>query len=226
MLDADKGGYFRIAPDRDDYVSKQLYLPDNALLITRFMTPDGVGEVQDFMPVIEGKPTDRHRIVRRLRVARGTMRFVLDIQPRFDYGRAKHTVEVTEHGALFRSGSMELTLNGSGKRDPGDPEAAVPERVGDGLRVTVNMHEGQTGGVVLESMGGQPKAMRPAEVTRLSDDTGRFWRNWLNQSTLSGPVAGDGLPVRDDTQADDLRADRGAGGRRDHGPARGARRGA
>jgi GH15 family glucan-1,4-alpha-glucosidase len=54
LLDADKGGYFRIAPDRDDYVTKQLYFPDNAMLITRFMTPDGVGEVQDFMPVIEG----------------------------------------------------------------------------------------------------------------------------------------------------------------------------
>jgi GH15 family glucan-1,4-alpha-glucosidase len=186
LLDADKGGYFRIAPDRDDYVSKQLYLPDSALLITRFMTPDGVGEVQDFMPIIEGRATDRHRLVRRLRVARGTMRFVLDIQPRFDYGRAKHTVEVTENGVLFRSGAMELTLHGFGRRDPGDPEAGKAERHGDGLRTTITMHEGQTAGVVLESMGGQPKAIRPAEVTRLSDDTGRFWRNWLNRSTYQG----------------------------------------
>ena len=134
LLDADRGGYFRISPDRDDYVSKQLYLPDNALLITRFMTPDGVGEVQDFMPVIEGRATDRHRLVRKLRVARGTMRFVVDIQPRFDYGRAKHTIEVSENGAVFRSGTMELTLHTSGRRDPGDPEAANVERVGDGLR--------------------------------------------------------------------------------------------
>ena len=63
------------------------------MLITRFMTPDGVGEVHDFMPVIEGRPTDRHRLVRQLRVTRGIMRFELDLQPRFDYGRAKHTVE-------------------------------------------------------------------------------------------------------------------------------------
>ena len=186
LLDADKGGYFRIAPDRDDYVSKQLYLPDNALLITRFMTADGVGEVQDFMPIIEGRPTDRHRIVRRLRVARGSMRFVLDIQPRFDYGRAKHTVEITENGALFRSDSMDLTLSVAGKRDPSDPEVAVPERVGDGLRAVVTMHEGQIGGVVIESNGGQPKAIRTGEITRLSDDTSRFWRGWLNQSTYQG----------------------------------------
>ncbi len=186
LVDADRGGYFRISPDRDDYVSKQLYLPDNALLITRFMTPDGVGEVQDFMPVIEGKATDRHRLVRKLRVARGTMRFVIDIQPRFDYGRAKHTIDLTENGAVFRSGAMELTLHTSGRRDPGDPEAAAPERVGDGLRATVDMHEGQVAGIILESNGGQPKAIRPAEVNRLSDDTGRFWRNWLNRSTYQG----------------------------------------
>jgi GH15 family glucan-1,4-alpha-glucosidase len=109
LLDADGGGYFKIAPDRDDYVTSQLYFPDTAMLITRFMTPDGVGEVLDFMPVIEGKPADRHRLVRSLRVARGSMRFVMDLQPRFDYGRAKHTVDVSETGAVFRSEGMELT---------------------------------------------------------------------------------------------------------------------
>ena len=77
LLDANRGGYYKIAPDRDDYVSKQLYLPDTAVLVTRFMTPDGVGEVHDFMPVIEGPATDRHRLVRNIRVVRGTMRFAI-----------------------------------------------------------------------------------------------------------------------------------------------------
>jgi GH15 family glucan-1,4-alpha-glucosidase len=186
LLDADKGGYFRIAPDRDDYVSKQLYFPNNAMLITRFMTPDGVGEVQDFMPVIEGKATGRHRLVRQLRVARGAMKFVLDVQPRFDYGRAKHTIDITDNGALFRSDTMELTLHTFGRRPAGDQYAVTIERRGDGLRATITMHEGQTGGVVLESMGGQPRALRPGDLTRLADDTARFWRNWLNQTTYQG----------------------------------------
>jgi GH15 family glucan-1,4-alpha-glucosidase len=43
LLDADGGGYFRIAPAAESYVSKQLYFPGTAMLITRFMTPDGVG---------------------------------------------------------------------------------------------------------------------------------------------------------------------------------------
>src|SRR5712664_160182 len=67
LLDAEHGGFFKLAPDTSDYVVKQLYFPNTAMLITRFMTADGVGEVTDFMPVIEGGPTDRHRLVRHLR---------------------------------------------------------------------------------------------------------------------------------------------------------------
>jgi len=60
LLDAGRGGFYRIAPDRDDYVSRQLYLPDTAILVTRFMTPDGVGEVHDFMPPAGGAAPGRH----------------------------------------------------------------------------------------------------------------------------------------------------------------------
>src|SRR5215475_1814993 len=50
ILDAGRGGLFRIAPDGDGWTSKQLYLPDTNVLITRFLMPGGVAEVKDFMP--------------------------------------------------------------------------------------------------------------------------------------------------------------------------------
>jgi GH15 family glucan-1,4-alpha-glucosidase len=186
VLDAEKGGYFRVRPAADKYVTKQLYFPNTAMLITRFMTPDGVGEVLDFMPVIEGAPTDRHRLVRFLRVARGTMQFVVEVQPRFDYGRAGHTVETTDVGAVFRStGGMELTLHSAGGRAA---QERVPlERSGDGLRATFTMREGESGrGVILESMGGTPQALPPAELQRLASDTAAYWKAWLNRSTYTG----------------------------------------
>ncbi len=87
LLDQERGGRFRIAPSNEEYVTKQLYFPDTAILITRFMTPDGVGEVVDFMPIATPeRATDRHRIVRLVRVVRGEMEFVLECEPRFDYG--------------------------------------------------------------------------------------------------------------------------------------------
>jgi pentatricopeptide repeat protein len=188
LLDAENGGHFRISPVADSYVSKQLYFPNTAMLITRFMTPDGVGEVLDFMPVIEGEPTDRHRLVRYLRVARGTMQFQIDIQPRFDYGRDKHTVELADGGAIFRSaGGPELTFHSTGRVSAAEGGPATIEHVDGGLRFTMNMREGQAGrGVMLESMGGQPRHLAPGELQRLADDTAAFWKGWLARSTYTG----------------------------------------
>jgi pentatricopeptide repeat protein len=185
LLDADRGGHFRIAPAAGNYVTRQLYLPNTALLITRFMTPDGVGEVMDFMPVIEGRPTARHRLVRHLRVARGAMQFVADLQPRFDYGRAGHQIEVTDAGAVFRSDGMELTLHTVAGRAAGQGGARV-ERRRDGLRATISLREGESSGLVLESMGGRPRALPQAELDRLAWDTAGFWKGWLSRSTYTG----------------------------------------
>ena len=187
LLDADHGGYFTIRPAGDTYVSRQLYLPNTAMLITRFMAPDGVGEVLDFMPVIEGKPTDRHRLVRRLRVARGTMRFEMEIQPRFGYGRAGHTIEAAPDGAVFRADDgTHLTLHTAGRREAGEGRATV-ERAGDGLRATFTLREGESSrGAVLESMGGQPRSLEPAELDRLAGDTAAYWKRWLGRSTYTG----------------------------------------
>src|SRR4051812_28894895 len=87
LLDWEKGGHFSVRPAEDAYTTKQLYLPDTAILVTRFMTESGAGEVVDFMPVTGGTATDRHRLVRMLRCVRGSMTFQVEIAPRFDYGR-------------------------------------------------------------------------------------------------------------------------------------------
>jgi GH15 family glucan-1,4-alpha-glucosidase len=187
LLDAERGGFYRIAPDRDDYVSRQLYLPDTAILVTRFLTPDGVGEVHDFMPIAGDTATDRHRLVREIRVVRGVMRFAIEIQPRFDYARKPHKVDIAEHGVVFASDGLQLTVHGIAHPGASLKDAGIkPERVGDGLRWTRTLREGEIGGVVLESMGGTPRLIPPEEAQQLADDTARFWRDWLNRSTYRG----------------------------------------
>jgi GH15 family glucan-1,4-alpha-glucosidase len=187
LLDADRGGHYRIAPDRDDYVSKQLYFPDTAILITRFMTPDGVGEVHDFMPIAGATATDRHRLVRQLRVVRGTMRFRIDLQPRFDYGRKPHKLEVTDDGVVFESDGVELTVHSVAAPDATlENQGIALERHGDGLSWTRTLREGETGGVVLEWMGGAPRRYTPGEVQELIEETAQFWRSWLQRSTYTG----------------------------------------
>ncbi len=188
LLDADRGGYCRVAPDTASYVSRQLYFPDTAMLITRFLTEDGVGEVTDFMPIAGREATNRHRLVRQLKVVRGTMTFVADIKPRFDYGRAPHTLEITADGFVFSSGRMHLTVSPTGEREVslGEHDGLAVERVGDDLRITISLREGESTAMVLESMGGRPRRIPAAEMRQMTDDTARFWRNWVHQSTYRG----------------------------------------
>ena len=180
LLDTANGGHFRIGPETDDYVVRQLYFPDTAILITRFMTPDGVGEVIDFMPVEEPRrATDRHRLARIVRVVRGRMRFLFECAPRFDYGRAGHELEITEEGAVFRTPNLVLTLHGGGQQ--------AMERHGNDVRGALTISAGQVGGVLLESAAaGPPRRVTAEELLDLLNETTRFWRAWLARSTYRG----------------------------------------
>ena len=186
LLDADKGGHFQIAPEGTEYVTKQLYFPDSAILITRFMTADGVGELLDFMPPLTGKATDRHRLVRIARVPRGTMRFAMDLQPRFDYARAKHKTELSEHGAVLRSDDMRLTVHVAAGGANGKTNGSAVQRNGNGIRASWTLREGESAGVMIESMAGAPRRLTASELHRMLDETSRFWREWVQRSTYKG----------------------------------------
>ena len=88
ILDADKGGRFRIAPATEGLRHKQYYWPDTNLLVTRFLHPDGIGELDDYMPVGPGASPDE-QLIRRVRVVRGRLPFRLECRPGFDYARAR-----------------------------------------------------------------------------------------------------------------------------------------
>jgi GH15 family glucan-1,4-alpha-glucosidase len=187
LLDHDKGGRFRVAPTSSAYTSRQLYFPDTACLITRFMSEDGVGEVVDFMPVLEGRqPSDHHTLVRLVRCVRGEMSFDFDISPRFDYGRLRHDTQLHENGAVFRADGVSLTLHVV--RNPDDEHLARFEVVdGRDVRGGVALSAGQVRGVVLESAATTPPREVPvAEIESLLTETGGFWRNWLAKSSYSG----------------------------------------
>src|ERR1700728_1636108 len=68
ILDEKQGGEFRIGPVSPAARAEQLYRPETNILVTRFLTPEGVAELTDFMPlrVIE---TEAHssQLVRRVR---------------------------------------------------------------------------------------------------------------------------------------------------------------
>ncbi len=180
ILDADRGGLFRIAPDCDGWSSKQLYLPDTNILITRFLMPDGVGEVQDFMPPPRtGEAAHRHRMIRRVLAVRGQMRLVVDVAPRFDYARARHEVALTPDGALFRSPELGLSLSTRCRLEIVD---------GGDVRARIAVRAGETATFVLDRVepGEMPAPYSDADIAAEFDATVAFWRRWLRQSRRSG----------------------------------------
>ncbi|HSE08883.1 MAG TPA: glycoside hydrolase family 15 protein [Nocardioidaceae bacterium] len=187
LLDSRDGGQFRVRPKTGGYTAKQLYLPDTAILITRFLTEGGVGELVDFMPVLPGRtPSPRHRLVRMLRCVRGEITFTVDLAPRFDYGRDPHEVTVTPSGAVFR-GSREV-MTAHVVREPGDQRLAhgATDEQGD-LHGEVTLAAGQLRGMVVETgVADTPREMRVEEVQQLFDDTIAYWRSWVGQSTYRG----------------------------------------
>ncbi|MEU9123283.1 glycoside hydrolase family 15 protein [Streptomyces sp. NPDC048506] len=187
LLDKDKGGHCTVRPVHPTYATKQLYLPDTAVLVTRFMTEAGAGEVLDFMPVTGTEVTPSHRLVRMIRCVRGSMTFEIDIAPRFDYGRNAHQLHLTEHGAVFASDDgVELTAHAI--REPDDERLMdVLSNRNDDLHVSLTLDAGQQRGLVLEAAAdGPPREIRLAEYQQLFDDTVAFWRSWLGRSRYSG----------------------------------------
>src|SRR3712207_2555750 len=109
ILDSAKGGRFKVSPMAGEVTTKQLYWPDTNVLVTRFFTPDGVGEVTDYMP-IGASAEGRHRIVRRVEVVRGAMTFRMECSPAFDYARKGHETRIGADGATFHTPELSLGL--------------------------------------------------------------------------------------------------------------------
>src|SRR5262249_4856245 len=142
ILDTDKGGRFRIAPAADGAMRhKQYYWPETNVLITRFLHPDGIAEIEDYMPVGPGAGPDA-QLVRRVKVVRGRLPLEMECRPEFDYARARHTTTVSKHGARFDGPSLSLGL-----------AASVPLRADDdGVVAGFSLGEGQKATFVLRSI--------------------------------------------------------------------------
>jgi GH15 family glucan-1,4-alpha-glucosidase len=187
ILDKDAGGFYALRPTADEWTSKQLYFPDTNVLITRFLTEEGVGEVQDFMPIDQAEmEMHRHRLLRRVVVVRGHMGFQIEVQPRFDYARAEHEVEMHPHGVLFRSPDLTLALEGAIARTMGHERRL--ERRGEGIYATFDLAAGESQTFVLERVA-QDHICRPyseRETGAAFDSTVAYWRRWVGQSRYTG----------------------------------------
>jgi len=181
LLDADKGGRFRIAPVLGRASSKQLYMPETNVLLTRFLSHEGVAELSDFMPLSATSGECHEVLVRRAKAVRGEIAFRMTCAPSFDYARAKHRVQPFEGGVIFEPiGTDICALRLRSDR---------PIRIENGTAVAeIVLRAGETASFVLEAA--TPGVISPATshdyVHTSFRETMNYWRAWLAPTTYEG----------------------------------------
>ena len=172
LLDSDAGGRFAIRPVDEAFTTKQLYLPGTAVLVTRFFSEGGVGEIVDFMPLQPGNCS----IVRRVEVVRGSLRFRVHCEPAFDYARSPHRLAVEGGLATFLAGDESCEL----RAISGSLEAAGAAAVAE-----LTLARGERASFVL-TVGEPGRAWDEDAVEAAFGETVAFWRGWIGQSTYRG----------------------------------------
>lgn len=180
LLDDRKGGHFQISPLTDEVTHKQFYWPETNVLITRFLTPDGVGEIADFMPVGMTAQEPGHQwLVRRVKVVRGSMDFRMECHPAFNYARDEHQTKLSSAGAEFHSPKLDLELS-----------TDIPLRQeGSGVEANFTLQATETAVFVLRKTEpdvdcGLP--LNPSQADKLFKQTVDYWSHWLEQCTYTG----------------------------------------
>ncbi len=180
LLDRKKGGSFAIYPAREGDNTKQLYLPETNILLTRFLSDDGIVELTDFMPVEESG--NMNHIMRTVTVISGEARIHLRCCPRFDYARSGHRTEHHDGGILFTPDadgcppmSLHATPNVTLETVDGDASACFLLRQGECARFLF--------GTVVQTES--PSAVDDV-VDQHFRETSGFWRQWAAKSSYTG----------------------------------------
>src|SRR5262249_29357517 len=166
--------------------------------VTRFFCADGVGEIQDFMPVgtpprwiqsqtdtpvqdskTKGQAVSWHdQVIRRVKVTRGRVQFRLQCRPAFDYARATHSTRMTVHGAVFHCDQMSMIL-----------AASVPlRREKQGVHARFELHAEQVEVFAFRPFvdGHRTHCPNREQAEELFQHTVDYWQRWLSQSTYTG----------------------------------------
>ena len=183
ILDDKKGGYFKIAPCADGITHRQLYWPETNVLITRFLSPDGVAEITDYMPIgligMDTTAIGSRQVVRSVEMVRGSMALRLECYPAFNYARDVHETRISGEGAAFHAPGLSLGL-----------ASAVPlKQNGNGVFAEFTLQEGQRAVFTLKEIPCGAGCGLTLSEQEASDDfkrTVEYWRRWISKCTYTG----------------------------------------
>ncbi|MDQ4070530.1 MAG: glycoside hydrolase family 15 protein [Actinomycetota bacterium] len=175
LLDARRGGSFRIAPE-EVVEARQRYEPDTGVLVTELRSTTGLLRLTDCMTLragadlTEDTAAGRGELLRSVAVLDGAVRVHVDLEPR--------------RGARGERCGLGLRISCLGRPDLDDLRllATVPL---DGLRTSVELRAGQQEHFLLRwGSGGHGRDLHPPALLQATLDG---WRRWMRHLDYDGP---------------------------------------
>ncbi len=178
LLDPE-GGSFSVRPAEDGHRTIQMYLPDTNVLLTRFLSDEGIAELTDFMPLPDYRGPQR--IIRHVRVVRGSVELEAICAPRPNYGSERYDVTMHEKSAGFAPKSTSNAV-------PLCLRATVALNAVDGdVRTRFRLEAGQQAALSLEIRPDFPPGeLDGDEAFAAFQATTAWWHDWASTSTYDG----------------------------------------
>ena len=182
LLDADRGGYWRIAPDGSFRVERR-YLQNTNVLETRFAQGDGEAVLTDLMPVVtpDGTLRAEQELLRRVECTAGSVRLRSTFEPRPEL--RTETPRITDRGrfgVFFQSGPCVFNLRSDAPLRIDGPAACTASCcLTPAHAVNFSFTLTREGPVVFPPLGDQAQQawMQPM----------RWWQRWAGRCRYDGP---------------------------------------
>jgi len=189
LLDADKGGFMRVAPVGEFRASRR-YSDGTAVVETDFSGAGGSIRLTDFMHSqriahsrLGVEDPHCHRLLRRVEGLAGKVEVELVFRPTLDFARRPVRLEPADAGVCAIGEYEHLLL----RVQP----AAQFEIRGDAAFARFQLVPGERVWIVLSHGDAQSgdAALHIADPERLLAETYRHWREWDGMCTYEGPFA-------------------------------------
>lgn len=180
ILDAGKGGYWRLAPQEAHHTT-QRYRDRSNILQTTCATGSGMVTITDYMPVVDqprtdGSPPNAPRLVRLVEGLTGQVDMAHDIVPAPNYARS--AVTFADGAGVFHADVQGNHLC----------IASTDGAVGAHTTFTVRAGEAIAFGLSCAPAGACPPREWSLERARdLARSTQDFWWRWIDRCRYAGP---------------------------------------
>jgi GH15 family glucan-1,4-alpha-glucosidase len=182
ILDNETGGRFTITAQDQEVTCKQIYLPDTAVLVTRYLSDYGIAELTDFMVPVDD--AGHLLLFRSLRAIKGSQTFKLTFQPRFNYGKHAYKSNIQNNFLDICSTDTEgrcLRLHYN---------HLIWKEHEDAFTSQTTLNEGEEVDLILEEIKDDKENARITDHRQFTQEWKSrvisFWKNWVGRSTYRG----------------------------------------